>query len=384
MTEKLYYIDSHLFEFDASVLSCRPDETAGGRYAVILDRTAFFPEGGGQLADTGTIGDVRVSDVQEADGEIIHYVSLPVSAGPVHCILDSEQRRRRMQNHSGEHIVSGLVHNGYGYDNVGFHMGDRFMTIDFSGELSWDQLSEIERKANEAVRANIPVRTFFPEASDLKQIEYRSKLELTENVRIVEIEGVDRCACCAPHVSRTGEIGIIKLLGCERHRGGVRVELVCGMDALDDYRIRQQSVTEISNMLSSKRDEISLAVEKVRNERDELKYALAGMENELVKAVSASFPDTTDGNITVFRDLSEPACRELVNLLVPKCTGMAAVFFSGSDSGTLRYIIGSRNIDLRAKAKEINAAINGRGGGKPEMIMGSAAADRSVIENYFL
>lgn len=387
MTEKLYYADSHLFSFEAKILSCAAaDKTKDPEklFAVVLDRTAFFPEGGGQAADTGRIGEARVADVQEKDKEIIHYVNQDLTemiGCSVFCVLDAEQRFRRMQNHSGEHIVSGLVHNAYGYDNVGFHMGETCMTIDFDGELSDQQLREIEFQANAAVYANKAIVTSFPAPEELPDLEYRSKLDLKENVRIVEIEGIDRCACCAPHVSKTGEIGVIKILSSEKHRGGVRVELVCGMDALEDFRRRQTSVTAISNLLSAKRDDVAPAVERLLSERDNLKYALSCMESELVRQIAEKY-EAADGNLVVFADLSETASRNLVNLLVEKCTGLAAVFFDSSGSG-FRYVIGSRTTDLRAKAKEINIGISGRGGGKPEMIMGSCTADRETIKAFF-
>ena len=400
-TERLYYADSHLFAFDAVLLSCKSSGTRKGCYEIVLDRTAFFPEGGGQNADTGRIGEARVTDVQEQDGVLVHYTDTLPSAGigdTVSCALDAEQRLRRMQNHSGEHIVSGLVHSAFGCENVGFHMSGGSMTVDFSGELTPEQLTEIEQKSNEAVRANLPVKAFFPEPDTLQALEYRSKLELTENVRIVEIDGIDRCACCAPHVSRTGEIGLIKILGGERHRGGMRIELICGMDALEDYRRRQDSAAAISGLLSAKRDEIAPAVERLMAERDQLKYLCAGLESELVQLLADSYPATPEdpiGNIAVFRNFSEPAARELVNRLMEKCAGAAAVFFAVSGANEkgvsapsgektpFRYIIGSRSIDLRAKAKEINSAIGGRGGGRPEMISGTASADKESIRAYF-
>ena len=193
MTEKLYYIDSHLREFEAAVLSC--EETKKG-WALTLDRTAFFPEGGGQPADTGFIGEARVLDVHEKEGQILHYSDRPLPAGErFSCRIDWEQRWRRMQNHSGEHIVSGLVYREFGFDNVGFHMGPDCMTMDYSGELNWEQLREIERLANEAVRADLSLKIWCPEEQELAELLYRSKLDLKENVRIVEIPGVDRCAC---------------------------------------------------------------------------------------------------------------------------------------------------------------------------------------------
>lgn len=385
MTEKLYYIDSHLFSFPAVVLSCERLSDSEDVFSVVLDKTAFFPEGGGQLADTGLIGTAGVTDVREKNGVILHFVNKDLTeyiGTDLLCIVDSEQRLRRMQNHSGEHIVSGIVHRDFGLDNVGFHMGTDCMTIDFDGELTWEQLEEVERKANETVRANVPVITSFPEKEELKNIMYRSKLDLTENVRLVEIKGVDVCACCAPHVSYTGEIGIVKILSSERHRGGIRIELVCGMDALDDFRLRQKSVTRISNLTSAKRNEIAGAVEKLQAERDQLRFRCSELEIKLVSVMAEQY-EAADGNIIAFSDLSDDACRELVNKLVNKCSGIAAVFFGTGDSG-YRYIMGSRTKDLRAEAKAINAAISGKGGGKPEMIMGSCQADRTVIESWFL
>ena len=378
MTEKLYYLDSHLFTFDAVVLDCREEKTG---YSVVLDRTAFFPEGGGQLADTGTLGGVRVLDVQEREGEIRHYTGAPLTVGDtVHGELDREQRLRRMQNHSGEHILSGLVHDTYGWDNVGFHMGAECMIIDFSGELSWAQLMELETRANEVVRQNLPLHIWFPGEAELSTLEYRSKLELTENVRIVEIPGVDRCACCAPHVKRTGEVGVIKILDSTRHRGGQRVSVICGMDALEDYRARQESVTDISRSLSAKRSEAFQAVQRILNEQQEMKARLDALSLKLIGTMAAAEP-ATDGNILVFDDsLGEIAQRELVNLLMEKAGGFAAVFV-GSDREGWRYIIGSLHCDLRAGARAINAAIGGRGGGKPQMIQGSAAAARLEIES---
>ena len=382
MTEKLYYKDSHIHEFTARVLTCEKGKKG---FAVTLDRTAFFPEGGGQPADTGSIGPALVTDVQEREGEILHYVNQSLEPGTEYaCALDAEQRLRRMQNHSGEHVVSGITHRLYGYDNVGFHMGTECMTIDFSGELSWEQLMEIETLANRAVRDNIPVRTSFPPAEALAAMEYRSKLELTHDVRVVEIPGIDRCACCAPHVKSTGEIGVIKIQAAERHRGGVRVSLVCGMDALEDYRRKQENVTAISELLSVKRDITASAVERVLGEQTRQKERIGELSMELARLKAAGFP-YTEGNICVFNNvLDEVALRELVNLLAEKCTGAAAAF-SGSDETGYLYIIGSRNVDLRARSREINSAICGKGGGSPEMIRGRAMSTaekiRKVMEN---
>ena len=378
MTEKLYYKDSHCLAFDAVVIDCREEKKG---YSVVLGRTAFFPEGGGQLADTGTLGGVRVTDVHEKGGDIRHYTDAPLTVGEcVHGEIDKEQRLRRMQNHSGEHILSGLVHNTYGYDNVGFHMGAECMIIDFSGELSWEQLMELETKANEVVRQNLPLHIWFPNEAELHALEYRSKLELTENVRIVEIPGVDRCACCAPHVERTGEVGVIKILDSQRHRGGQRVSVICGLDALEDYRARQESVTDISRALSAKRGEVTQAVQRVLHEQQSMKERCDALSLALIRYM-ADAEGEREGNIVLFSEvLGEIAQRELVNLLMPKAGGFAAVFV-GSDKDGWRYVIGSLHADLRAGARTINAAISGRGGGTPQMIQGSATAPRAKIED---
>lgn len=389
MTEKLYYQDSHCFAFEAEITSVEPDAKKPGVVLVTLNRTAFFPEGGGQQADTGSIGSYRVLDVHEKGGRILHTVSLPEGAeAPTvgesySCTLDAEQRLRRMQNHSGEHVFSGLVHRHYGFDNVGFHMGHAGMQIDFSGEISWEQLLMLEQEANEVVRADLPVITSFPEEEALKAMEYRSKLELTENVRIVEIPGVDRCACCAPHVAHTGEIGLVKVLSAERHKGGVRLELICGMPALEEANAMQKSVTEISNLLSVKRGEVSTAVEKLLGERDSARFRLAGLEKELL-LLRAEAIAATDGDILLFLEdgYSDNARREMVNTLMTKCGGIAAVF-SGSEETGYKYLMGSLHEDLRQKAKAINAGIGGRGGGRPEMITGSCTGKEAAIRAWF-
>lgn len=382
MTEKLYYKDSHLKEFEAEIISC---EACKDGFELILDKTAFFPEGGGQLADTGYIGEARVFDVQEKGDRIIHYVNQHVEPGTIcKCSIDWEQRFRRMQNHSGEHIVSGLVHRKYGFSNIGFHMGHDAITIDFDGELSRQQLAEIEKEANYAVAANYNIITSFPSPEELRTLEYRSKLELTENVRIVTIENVDVCACCAPHVSRTAEIGLIKILGVERRRRGgegVRVTMLCGLDAYDDYAIKQDNTSEISVMLSAKPNETADAVRRVMTEQEKQRTRISDLSRELAK-FRAEAIEETDGNICIFDDvLDEPALREIVNEAVKKCTGIAGVF-SGNDEAGYKYIIGSRTVNLREAAGEINKALCGRGGGKSEMIQGSCKIDKKTISNY--
>lgn len=382
MTEKLYYIDSHMKAFTATVLACEPVKD---RYEVVLDRTAFFPEGGGQAGDSGFIGDTAVFDTHEKNGDVMHYVNQPIPVdSTLYCRIDWEKRFRRMQNHSGEHIVSGLVHKKYGYSNVGFHMGAEFVTIDFDGFLTPEQLAEIEREANYAVAANYKVTATFPEPEVLKTLDYRSKLELTENVRIVEIENTDICACCAPHVSSTAEVGLVKILSSERRRrggDGVRVTMLCGLDAYENFVRTHDNNAAISMLLSARREETAAAVERVLAEQERLKQRNAELSRALAH-MRAETLEPTDGNIIIFDTvLDEPALREFVNEAVTKCGGLAAVF-SGSDEAGYRYIIGSRKIDLRASAKEINSGINGCGGGSSEMIQGSCKESAENIQKF--
>lgn len=378
MTEKLYYEDAYLHEFAAVVTACEPMK---GGFAVELDRTAFFPEGGGQSADTGFVGAARITDVHEKDGRILHYADRALPVGEAFsCTLDFEQRRRRMQNHSGEHVFSGTIHRLYGLNNVGFHMGEDCMTVDFDGELSEQQLSRAEILANEAVRNNVPIRVFYPTREELAELSYRSKKELEGQVRLVEIPGVDLCACCAPHVRQTGEIGIIKLLSAERHRGGVRLTLLCGLDALDDYCCRQAESSAVSRLLSVPKEQIAAAVERQLEIQAKQKERIAALSLALAARMAGEMPET-EGNLVLFDDLlDEIALRELTNLLMEKCR-IAAVF-SGSGEQGWRYIIGSRCVDLRACARELNAGIEGRGGGSPSMIQGRASADAAQIRTF--
>ena len=253
MTERLYYVDSHRQDFTARIVSCRPAENG---WAVVLDRTAFFPEGGGQPGDTGTLNGIPVTDTRELGGEILHFVTAPLAEGTVVTgALNWDRRFALMQNHSGEHIVSGTAHRLYGCDNVGFHMSGGEVIIDLSSELTEQQLDRLEEEANHVVFEDRTVRTYFPKPEVLEKIRFRSKREMTENVRLVEIENCDLCACCAPHVNHTGEIGMIRLIGAMRHRGGMRLTAVCGNNALEDYRRMSRAAEDISALLSVPRTE---------------------------------------------------------------------------------------------------------------------------------
>ena len=285
-----------------------------------------------------------------------------------------------MQNHTGEHIVSGLVHSRYGFSNVGFHLGEDGCTIDFDGELTRAQLDEIEDAANDAVWRDLPVTARFPDPAELRTLDYRSKLDLTENVRIVEIPGIDRCACCAPHVARTGEVGLVKLLDSMRHRGGVRIWLKAGRDALTDYRARYRDTAAISALLNLPQDRLVPGVEKLLAQRDELKGELIGLRRRALEETAAALTPTA-GNILLFAEGDDAGLRLLVNAGMEKCGGVCAVF-SGAD-GDYRFVMGSRTRDMRAFAREIREPLQARGGGQETMISGRSQADRRTLEDFF-
>lgn len=381
MTEQLYYEDSHIKSFDAVVTSCAP---VGKYYDVTLDRTAFFPEGGGQSADTGVLGAARVTHTSLIDGDIFHRVDVPLAVGEeIHGEKDWEKRFSNMQNHTAEHIISGIIHRRFGYANVGFHMGEEGVIVDFDGFVAPDELAEVEREANRIVTENRRVTGRIVPPEELSGIEYRSKLDLKDNVRLVTIEGVDVCACCAPHVKATGEIGIIKIFESIRRKNGVRLRMLAGSAAYGDYVKRAESSNAISALLSAKQDSIVGAVERLISERDRLAYELGGLRRELIGRKAAELSDT-DGNLLFFEpSFGQDELRLLVNLALVHCGGICGAF-SGCDDEGYKYVLASRTRDLREMAGRLNSALSGRGGGTREMITGRFGASRDKIEEFFV
>ena len=380
MSEKLFYEDSHMVSFSAIVEACeRVDE----HYEAVLSRTAFFPEGGGQYADTGFIDGVRVFDVQEKQGKIYHKLEQEISVGKeVTGMIDWEERFSKMQNHSGEHIISGLVHKHFGYDNVGFHMGKDAITMDFNGTITKEQLKEIEKEANAIVYQNLPIETLYPSKSELETLVYRSKIEIEGQVRIVRIPDCDVCACCAPHCKTTGEIGTIKLVGMQNYKGGVRISMLAGFRALEDYETKSENVKRISMLLSAKEFEIADEVEKLKEELMAKKSQIQELKRMLLNHKVEAMGENQEAIILFESDLDGNGPRELANLLLAKGTKVAAVF-AGSE-GNYRYVIGSKSVDTRSIAKSLNEKFQGRGGGKPDMVQGSVMGEENGVREEVL
>lgn len=378
-TRKLYYEDAYKTEFTAKVVSANAGD-------IVLDRTAFFPEEGGQSADTGVLGGFRVADVKIKDGEIHHLLedrNASFEAGTeISGRIDWQHRFSNMQQHSGEHIFSGLVHSTYGFDNVGFHLSDNEVTLDFNGVIGPDGIRDIERRANEIIFRNIPSEIRFLSGEEAKTAEYRSKIDLDDEIRVVTYPGVDACACCAPHVALTGEIGCLKVVGLQNYKGGIRVSILCGMRAMEVFFHDRDILEKTANYLSNSTDEVYHLVVKARIELAETKAALAEAAKKLVQVRIDQIP-AGDGNAVLFEEsLDAGAMRSAVNSLVQKKNGFCGVF-AGSDADGYRYVIGKQGGDARTINNELREKFGARGGGKPEMVQGSVTASRADIETLF-
>ncbi len=368
--EKLYELDAYITSFEATVVECVERKQGWG---IILDRTCFYPEGGGQPGDRGTLNHTVVRDTHEKDGCVIHYTDDPIPVGTrVSGEIDWAYRFDLMQQHSGEHMVSGVIHRRWGYNNVGFHMGSEMITIDLSGILTEEQLLEVEQEVNRRIWQNAPVKCWYPEPEELEKIPYRSKKALTGKVRIVEFPDTDICACCGTHVKNTGEIGLVKLLNVEKFHSGVRVEMLCGGRAYAYLTRIQQQNRAVSQLLSAKVQETAGAVEKLVNELEEKKQQLIALE----KARFAEQAEALAGKGDVLVNLpglNADGVRRAAITIQNTCGGRAVVC-SGDDENGYKYAAGLLNGDLRGWVKDFNAALGGRGGGKPGFVQGSVSA----------
>ena len=377
-TKRLFDEDAYLTEFEAEVLSCT--ETENG-FDMVFDQTAFFPEGGGQFPDKGTLNGIEVLDVQEDKEGLIHHFSR-IGFGPgdkVHGKIDWNQRFDFMQQHSGEHIFSGLAHSKFGANNVGFHLGYEETTIDLDVPLSEKDVLELELLANEAVYKNFPIEISYPSEEELAVLPYRSKKKLTGKIRIVTFPGYDICACCGTHVKRTGEIGIIKLTAFQNYKGGTRLFMLCGKRAFKDYQSKNGDVIKVTNSLSVKPNELCLAVKRLENEITEHKIYESALKKELF-ALKAEKLGTGE-KICVFENKMTPDELRRFCLTLGENFKIAAVF-NGED-GNYKYAISSKTENCSVIAKAINEKFSGRGGGKPELVQGGCCGKASEIEDFF-
>ena len=370
-TIKLYDRDAYATEFEAKVISCEPVEEG---FAVILDQTLFFPEEGGQTPDKGTLNGIEVLDVQIKNDVISHVTEQSFATDDIvkGCIY-WKHRFFNMQQHSGEHLFSGLAYRKHGLRNVGFHLSNQIVTMDFDRALSEEELKEMEWEINQAIVSNVEIKTGYPSKEELAELEYRSKIEIDGAIRIVEIPGYDICACCAPHVRRTGEIGMFKIQSVQNYKGGMRISFLCGFRALEEYRRKSEIITEVSGILTTNQENIAEHVSKLKTQVQSLKTQLSNAKQTLMENKLAEIPYEQKDVILFERDLDTPVMRNVVNKLMETHEGICGIFV-GTDEEGYNFIIGSKTVDCREVATKLREKFDSRGGGKPQMIQGSLTA----------
>ena len=381
-TLRLYDADAYATEFDAVVLSCEKlTDKKHTTYAVILDQTLFFPEEGGQSPDKGTLNESNVLDVQINKDIITHYTDAPLTVGDtVHGIINWQHRFFNMQQHSGEHIFSGIVHERFGFDNVGFHLSDQIVTMDFNGVLSQEDIDSVEWSVNEVISKNIEILISFPSKEELESMSYRSKIEIEGQVRIVTIPGYDVCACCAPHVKRTGEIGMLKVMNVQNYKGGVRISILCGFRALAAFREKNQIVSDLMGVLTTGQDKLVDTVSKMKTSNQDLNYQLGVTKQKLLEQKLKDIPDDQTNVLLFESDIDAPVMRNVINQLVETHPGICGVF-SGNEEDGYSFIIGSKEIDCRTIATTLREKLGARGGGSEQMIQGSIKAKAEEISS---
>lgn len=371
MTERLFDKDSYIKEFSARCISSTKENEV---YKIALDKTAFFPEGGGQKGDTGFLNGIEVFDTQEEDGIIYHYTYSPIEENAlVEGRLNWDERFFKMQNHTAEHMISGLVFKKFGYSNTGFHLGTDFVTMDYNGPISERELDEIEYTANRLASEGRSVTAYYPDPDDLLHLIYRSKLDLKENVRIVDIKGIDSCACCAPHVKNTAEVGMIKIISCQRYKGGVRILAKSGMYAFRELNTYQKTLKNISALLSLPPEETDKGVEKLLKRLEEQRYCLNGLKAEKLKT------ELNDSPLPYAFVDSPELLKDAVNILFEKHGGTCGAF-SGDDETGYRFMILSDLDNIKDLLRE---SLNASGGGRDNMLQGMIRATREKIANFF-
>ena len=382
-TVRLYDRDAYARVFEATVISCQEITKEDRRlYEVVLDQTLFFPEEGGQSPDKGVINDIQVTDVQINNEIITHYLESAIPAGSkVMGRIDWAHRFNNMQQHSGEHVFSGIVHKKFGYDNVGFHLSDQVVTMDFNGVLTAEQVAEIEWEVNQAIAQNVEIVISYPSKDELASIKYRSKIDIEGQVRIVTVTGYDVCACCAPHVRRTGEIGGLKVMSLQNYKGGVRISILCGLRALEAFREKCSIVSDLTAFLTTGQENLVTTVQKLKASNQSLSSELSAAKQQLLNQKLSDIPED-QANVIIFESgIDTKIVRNVVNGLVKKHSGVCGLFV-GSDSEGYSYVIGSSSQDCKILANTLREKLGAKGGGSPQMIQGSVKATAADIQTW--
>ena len=377
---KLDEKDAYQTTFSGKVISCEKEKE---RWKVVMDQTCFYPEGGGQPADHGMLGEAVVLDVQEEQGQIVHWTDRPLEIEKqVEGQIDWARRFYFMQNHTGEHLVSGLIHKKYGYENVGFHMNEEMITIDVGGILTPEQLEEMEKEANEELSKGREIETLYPSAEELQNLAYRSKKEIEGQVRIIRIPECDTCACCGTHVKNTLEIGMIKFLSMQNYKSGVRVTLICGKRAFENYGKKHKSVMKISHLLSSKPEEVTEAVERLKEENQNLRQKIGQLKQMLLEAKAQMIPDS-EKTVFLWEENLEPGdLRHMINAAM-KRTENIMILVPGKE-GIFNYAAACKEKDSRQISKALALQFFSKGGGTAQMVQGTVKGEKEEIKKTFM
>lgn len=388
-TIRLYDNDAYACEFTATVVKCTKSEIKSGKdtipgYNVILDQTLFFPEEGGQSPDKGTINEIDVLDVQIKNNVITHFVKEEIPSGTeIKGKINWTHRFNNMQQHSGEHIFSGLVHNKFGYDNVGFHLSDQIVTMDFNGVLSPEDVSNIEFEVNKIISENRKITVTYPSKEELANMDYRSKIEIKGQVRIVTIEETDVCACCAPHVRMTGEVGMLKVMSTSNYKGGVRISILCGFRALEAFREKSAIVNDLTTYLTTGQENLLDTVTKLKSNNQSLNSELAKLKQKALEDKLASISSDQKDVIIFESGLDTKIIRNVVNSLMELHEGVCGIFV-GDDENGYNYVVGSNNVDCKEIANTMREKLNAKGGGNNKMIQGSVTAKSDAIAEIII
>lgn len=385
---RLYEENVKTKKFEATVLSCEEEK---GKYKIILDATAFFPEGGGQPGDQGMLfpglvedeDGIRVLDTREKEGIIYHYTEKPIPEGTkLLGRLDWDKRLRNMQNHSGEHILSGLIYAKYGYHNVGFHMGSDMVTLDLDGVIAPEELPVFEEQVNEVIEKDLSVEIRYPDDEELSHMDYRSKKAIEGQVRIVQIPGYDTCACCGTHVEHTGEIRLVKLLGLQNYKGGVRISMLAGKDAIDDYNKKHAMIQDATHLLSVKTDKVTEGIQKVLDGQAALKSKLIALQRQIGQEKAEAVPEGTKKVCFLESNFQMDELREMANKAALRAELVLGIL--PVKEGVCQYVLLSNSRDVREAGKELNLFFKGKGGGQPSMVQGTLFGEGAEIKAYFM
>ena len=348
--------------------------------ALLLDATIFNPEGGGQEPDAGSINHTPLRDVQEKDNIIYHYLEDISSfniGDEVELLLDWDQRFFNMQQHSGEHILSGLARSHYQTENVGFHIGKEMMRVDYDKELSWEELELLEKEANEVILKNLPITAYYPE--DKEEVNFRFKKEIEESLRIVEVEGVDTCACCGTHVAYTGEVGLLKIITRENYKGGVRLGVLCGRKALAYFHTLEKQSQKMSQLLCAPAIDLIPALEQVMEDRKKIKDDSMRKDAELIR-LKVLEQDPNQELLLVFEDLLEGKSLNLyLTELAHGRKGLVALFTPQGDGYRFNFV---SHEDLGNLGKKFLEVFDGQGGGRGVNFQGFIKGEPERIKQW--